>query len=158
MDPTETSAPIAQTPDTTPLADTQIPTPQPQAPTQPSGRKVLCIEDEHFIGELYARALGKSGYEVDVLTDGQKGLEAAQTNAYDIILLDLMLPNVTGIEILQALRDPAKTKDLRAKIIITTNLEQREDVRAAIEAQADGYVVKAELTPRELAAFIDTVK
>lgn len=150
--------PIAQTPETTPLSDTVIPSPQPQATTIASGRKVLCIEDEHFIGELYARALGKSGYIVTILTDGQKGLEAAQTNDYDIILLDLMLPTITGIEILQALRDPAKTPTLRAKIIITTNLEQREDVRAAIEAQADGYLVKAELTPRELAAFVDTVK
>ncbi|MDL2342383.1 MAG: response regulator [Patescibacteria group bacterium] len=156
MEPTPTP-PIAQTPDTTPLANTQMPTPQPQAPARPTGRKVLCIEDEHFIGELYARALGKSGYEVVVMTDGQKGLDAAQTNDFDIILLDLMLPNVTGIEILQALRDPAKTTPLRAKIIITTNLEQREDVRAAIEKQADGYLVKAELTPRELAAFVDTV-
>ncbi len=150
--------PLAQTPDTTPLIATKMPTPQPQTVTPATGRKVLCIEDEHFIGELYARALGKAGYSVDVITDGQKGLEAAQTDDYDIILLDLMLPNVTGIEILQALRGPAKTKDLRAKIIITTHLEQREDVRAAIEAQADGYVVKAELTPRELAAFINTVK
>lgn len=158
MEPTEPAKPIAQTPETTPLAETQMPTPQPQTAVRPSGRKVLCIEDEHFIGELYARALGKSGYSVDVISDGQEGLEAAQTNDYDIILLDLMLPNVTGIEILQVLRDPAKTKDLRAKIIITTNLEQREDVRAAIEAQADGYLVKAELTPRELAAFVDTVK
>ena len=158
MESNEQPAPIAQTPDTTPLADTQIPSAQPQTVARPTGRKVLCIEDEHFIGELYARALGKSGYEVKVITDGRLGLEAAQTNEYDIVLLDLMLPNVTGIEILQALRDPAKTKDFHAKIIITTNLEQREDVRAAIEAQADGYVVKAELTPRELAAFIDTVK
>lgn len=153
-----TEQPIAQTPDTTPLADTAIPTAQPQEVARPTGRKVLCIEDERFIGELYARALGKAGYEIKVVTDGQKGLEAALTNEYDIILLDLMLPNVTGIEILQTLRDPAKIKQLRAKIIITTNLEQREDVRAAIEAQADAYLVKAELTPRELAAFVDTVK
>lgn len=157
MEPTP-QPPIAQTPDTTPLANTVIPSPQPQTAAPASGRKVLCIEDERFIGELYARALGKSGYAVTIFTDGQKGLEAAQTNDFDIILLDLMLPTITGIEILQALRDPAKTPTLRAKIIITTNLEQREDVRAAIESQADGYLVKAELTPRELAAFVDTVK
>ena len=157
MEPTP-KTPIAQTPATTPLANTQIPTARPQVNARPTGRKVLCIEDEHFIGELYARALGKSGYEVVVITDGVKGLAAAQTDTYDIILLDLMLPNITGIEILQALRDTSKTPKLHAKIIITTNLEQREDVRAAIEKQADGYVVKAELTPRELAAIVDTVK
>lgn len=142
----------------TSLSNTIVPTAQPQTANRPTGRKVLCIEDEHFIGELYARALGKAGYEVVVITDGQKGLDAAQTNDYDIILLDLMLPNVTGIEILQALRATTRPTPIRAKIIITTNLEQREDVRAAIEKQADAYLVKAELTPRELAAFVNTIK
>ncbi|CAN5181492.1 hypothetical protein BH09PAT3_BH09PAT3_2170 [soil metagenome] len=121
---------------------------QPDAPTTP--KKVLCIEDEHFIGELYERALTRAGYEITLEVDGAEGLRLAQTDAYDIILLDLMVPNVTGIEILRALRDPAQTPHLKAKIIITTNLEQREDVRADIEKQADGYIVKAELTPHEI--------
>jgi len=118
-------------------------------------KKVLCIEDEHFISELYARALTKAGYAVDVQLDGQKGMAAAQTDRYDIILLDLMIPNITGIEVLRTLRDPRKTPKMHAKIIITTNLEQRDDVRDDIEAQADGYLVKAEITPRELVEFLD---
>lgn len=117
-------------------------------------KKVLCIEDEHFISELYNRALTKAGYNVTVELDGKSGLELAQTNAFDIILLDLMLPTITGIEILRTLRDPAKTPTLKSKIIITTNLEQRDDVRADIEKQADGYIVKANVTPRELAEFL----
>jgi len=121
-------------------------------------RSVLCIEDEHFISELYARALKKGGYDVTVIADGQEALTEAQTNKYDIILLDLMVPNLTGIEILRVLRDPARVPPIKAKIIITTNLEQRDDVRADIEKQADGYLVKAEMTPHELVAFIDTVK
>jgi DNA-binding response OmpR family regulator len=130
--------------------------PNPTA-TQP-GRSVLCIEDEPFISELYTRALTKNGYQIKVIADGAEALKEAQTNAYDIILLDLMVPNVTGIEILRALRDPARVPPIKAKIIITTNLEQREDVRADIEAQADGYLVKAELTPHELANFLDTIR
>ena len=126
-------------------------------PDQPA-RTVLCIEDEHFISELYARALNKSGYQVTVVSDGEQGLAQAQTDKYDIILLDLMLPNLTGIEILRALRDPARVPPLRSKIIITTNLEQRDDVRADIEKQADGYLVKAEMTPRELVNFLDNIK
>ncbi|MBC7546646.1 response regulator [Candidatus Saccharibacteria bacterium] len=121
-------------------------------------RKILCIEDEHFIAELYDRSLTKAGYDVDVMSDGLKALAAAQTDTYDIILLDLMVPNMTGIEILRALRDPNQTPSLRAKIIITTNLEQREDVRTDIEAQADGYLVKAEMTPHELADFVNTIE
>ncbi len=124
----------------------------------PRARKVLCIEDERFISELYVRALTKGNYQVEAIADGEEALKAAQTDIYDIILLDLMIPNLSGIEILRVLRDPARVPPLKAKIIITTNLEQREDVRADIERQADAYVVKAELTPHELVKFLDTIQ
>ncbi len=130
----------------------------PSTPTPATGRKVLCIEDEYFISELYNRALTKAGYKVDVVADGQEALTMAQTNKYDIILLDLMIPTITGIEVLRVLRDPARVPPLQAKIIVTTNLEQREDVRADIEKQADGYLVKAELTPHQLVDFLATVQ
>jgi DNA-binding response OmpR family regulator len=125
-----------------------------QDTTTSPAKKILCIEDEHFISELYARALTRAGYEVEVQLDGQKGLAAAQTDRYDIILLDLMIPSITGIEVLRTLRDPRLTPKMHAKIIITTNLEQREDVRADIEQRADGYLVKAEITPHELVDFL----
>jgi DNA-binding response OmpR family regulator len=127
-------------------------------PSPTTNKKILIIEDEFFIGELYQRALAKAGYEVKVIADGAEALKEAETNAYDIILLDLMVPNVTGIEILRTLRDPARVPQLKAKIIITTNLEQRDDVRADIEKQADGYIVKAELTPKELVEVLSHLK
>lgn len=121
-----------------------------------TGKKhVLCIEDEYFINELYDRALTQAGYEVFITTDGEEGLQKALTDEYDIILLDIMLPNLIGTEILKRLR--SEKPNLRAKIIITTNLELGEEDRAAIEAQADGYVVKAELTPRQMADFLQQV-
>lgn len=132
-------------------------TPSPQAAAAPLGKRILCIEDEHFISELYVRALTKAGYDVTVEVDGLRGLAQAQSDQYDIILLDLMIPSITGIEVLRRLRDPRETPHLRAKIIITTNLEQREDIRADIENQADGYVVKAEITPHELVGLLDTL-
>ena len=124
----------------------------------PNGKKVLCIEDELFISELYTRALTKAGYEIVVELDGQKGLELAQTNQFDIILLDLMIPHLTGSEILEVLRDTSKTPELKAKIIITTNLEQRDDIKSTIEQQADGYIVKANVTPRELVEFLSNLE
>ena len=120
-------------------------------------RKVLIIEDEHFITELYVRALTRAGYEVTVEADGQKGLEIASSDQFDIILLDLMIPTITGIEVLRHLRGKDAPK-LKAKIIITTNLEQREEIRADIESQADAYLVKAEITPKELVQFLNTIK
>src|SRR5882672_5369855 len=114
--------------------------PQTTASSVPIGKKILCIEDEHFISELYVRALTKAGYDVTVEVDGQRGLDLAQTNKFDIILLDLMIPTITGIDVLRHLRNPQETRNLKAKIVITTSLEQRDDIRADIESQADGYV------------------
>lgn len=130
-----------------------------QTATRPSnGKKVLIIEDEHFISELYVRALTKAGYEVKVCPDGEEGLQEAQTDAYDIILLDIMVPTITGFEIMKRLRDPAISKPIHSRIIISTNLEQSEEDRANIETQADAYLVKAEMTPRQLVEFLDQVQ
>jgi DNA-binding response OmpR family regulator len=126
---------------------------KPPQPAQPNGKKVLCIEDEHFINELYARALTKAGYQVKVIIDGVNGLQEAMSDEYDIILLDIMIPNMTGTEVLKRLR--SNKPNLRAKVIITTNLELGKEDRAAIESQADGYIVKAELTPRQMAEFLN---
>jgi DNA-binding response OmpR family regulator len=103
---------------------------------------------------LYTRALGKAGYATKVVVDGVEGLKEAQTDQYDIILLDIMVPNLTGSEILNRLRAPDATP-IRAKIIIATNLEQGEQGRDAVEQKADGYIVKAEMTPRQLVEFLD---
>ncbi len=127
------------------------------APHAAPSRKILVVEDEHFISELYVRALSKAGYDVTVEVDGEKGFQLASTNQYDIVLLDLMIPTITGIEVLRRLRGPG-AKPIKSKIVITTNLEQREEIRADIEKQADAYLVKAEITPRELVEFLNTIK
>lgn len=116
-------------------------------------KRILCIEDEQFIGELYKRSLEKAGYQVDIIADGQQGLEAILTDTYDIILLDIMVPQILGIDILHRVRQ--EKPDLRAKIIITTNLEQDKKSRRAIEKEADGYLIKAEITPRQLVEFLE---
>lgn len=126
--------------------------------TAPTGKKVLLIEDEQFIGELYVRALTAAGYDTRVVVDGAEALEEAKSNLYDIILLDIMLPNLTGTEILQRLRDVKETPQLKAKLIITTNLEMDEAARANIEAHADGYIIKAEVTPKELVSYLDQLE
>ncbi len=124
-------------------------------PSQPA-KRLLCIEDEHFISELYARALTKAGYDVKVIVDGANGLNEAKTGNYDIILLDLMVPNLDGIQILRQLRE--LEPPIKSKIIITTNLEEDPEHRHEIEKQADGYLIKAEITPRQLVEFLSNVK
>jgi DNA-binding response OmpR family regulator len=123
--------------------------------TQNPIKRVLCIEDEFFIGELYERALRKAGYKATVVLNGTDGLEVAQTNHYDIILLDLMIPGLTGMEVLRALRDPKVSPNFKSKIIITTNLDQDDETKAEVEKLADGYLIKAAITPKELVVYLE---
>lgn len=123
-----------------------------------NSKSVLIIEDEQFISDLYVRSLTSAGYTVTVIIDGREALEAAKANKYDIILLDIMLPNLTGTEILRRLRDTKETPELKAKIIITTNLELDEEGRNTMESHADGYIIKAEVTPKELVAYLNQLQ
>ncbi len=136
--------------------DPQSPPPKP-SDKPGAGKKVLCVEDEHFISELYERALKKAGYDVTTIVDGKEGLDEALTDKYDIILLDLMVPTMTGIEVLHNLRGTNQPAKIHSKIIITTNLEERDEIRENIERHADGYLVKAEITPHELVDFLSTL-
>ncbi len=112
-------------------------------------KTILVIEDDRFIGEMYVRSLKKEGYEVDWMVGGNDGLIAARNKAYDLILLDVMLPERRGNEIMEALRGK---EDLipDSKIIVLTNFEQDEESRMAMEHRADGYLIKAEITPKKL--------
>ena len=131
---------------------------QPISSNPSENRKVLVIEDEPFIGELYTRSLKKAGYEVKVVVDGAEGLQEAQSNAYDIILLDIMVPSITGTELLKKMRGPEASPPIKSKIIVTTNLEQNEAAREEVEKQADGYLIKANITPKELVSFLQTIR
>ena len=119
-------------------------------------KTILCIEDDHFISELYSRALLKAGFSVDSAVSGQKGLEMAKTKAYDIILLDIMTPDMTGVEVLHALRDKADLVP-NTKILVTTNLDQPDDIKSELEKLADGYLIKAEITPSKLVEIVSSL-
>lgn len=125
------------------------------AASSSEGKRVLIIEDEKFISDLYTRALIKEGYKVDSENDGKLALEKARTGNYDIILLDIMLPSMNGIDLLHTIKNaetPGETID--SKVIITTNMDQPDDVKSSVEKIADGYLIKAEITPKELVNFI----
>lgn len=117
---------------------------------------ILCIEDDRFIGEMYVRSLKKAGYEVDWMVGGNDALIAARNKPYDLMLLDLMLPERRGNEILEALRGGT---DLipNTKVIVMTNFEQDDASRAAMERHADAYFIKAEITPRKLLSIIESL-
>ena len=128
---------------------------QQAAQTTRGDVRVLIIEDERFISDLYTRALKKEGYIVESENDGMIALERARSGNYDIILLDIMLPSMNGIDLLNALKRGDTPGDtITSKIVITTNMDQPDDVKKRVESIADGYLIKAEITPKELVNFI----
>jgi len=118
-------------------------------------KSILCIEDDRFIGEMYVRSLKKAGYDVDWMVDGNDGLVAARNKTYDLILLDIMLPERRGSEILAALRGGNDDLIPHTKVIVMTNFEQDDESRTAMQHNADAYLIKAEITPKKLLAIID---
>lgn len=117
-------------------------------------KTILCIEDDRFIGEMYVRSLKKAGYDVDWMVDGNDGLVAARNKQYDLILLDIMLPERRGSEILTALRGGDNLIP-QTKIIVLTNFDQDEESRLAMEHNVDAYLIKADITPKKLLSIID---
>ena len=118
-------------------------------------KTILCIEDDRFIGEMYVRSLQKAGYAVDWVVDGNDGLVAARNKPYDLIIIDIMLPERRGDQILDALRNDTSDLVPDSKIIIMTKFEQDEESRAALTSRVDGYLIKADVTPRIL---LDVIK
>ncbi len=118
-------------------------------------KTILCIEDDRFIGEMYVRSLKKAGYDVDWMVDGNDGLVAARNKHYDLILLDIMLPERRGSEILVALRGSGNNLVPDTKIIVLTNFDQDEESRMAMEHDVDAYLIKADITPKKLLSIID---
>ena len=120
-----------------------------------SPKSILIIEDEHFISELYARALKKAEYGVVIMMSGEDGLKAALGQQFDLILLDLLVPGLSGMDVLEKIRQNDQQTGKHSKVIITTNLDQEEETREKLEHIADGYLIKAEMTPKELVKIVD---
>jgi len=119
---------------------------------------ILVVEDDRFIGEMYVRSLQKAGYTVDWMVGGNDGLIAARNKPYDLILLDIMLPERRGNDILKALRGGTEDLIPNTKVIVLTNFEQDDESRMAMQRNVDAYLIKADITPKKLLAVIEQLK
>ena len=100
--------------------------------------RILIIEDEFNLADVISSRLKKEKYAVDIFCDGEEGLESALTNIYDLIILDVMLPNINGFEILKKIRE----KNIKAKVIMLTAKTQLEDKLTGLNQGANDYVTK----------------
>ncbi len=100
--------------------------------------KVLVVEDDRTVGQFVERGLAEQGVSVDLVGDGEAGLERASAGEYDVIVLDLRLPSMTGLEVLQVLRD----RDVSTPVLVLTAQDAVESKVSALRKGADDYVTK----------------
>lgn len=110
--------------------------------------KIVLIEDEDLIRDLYKMQLDKAGLLTDAFATGKEGLEAIKNNPYNLLLLDIMLPDTNGLEILRELKSDSGTQSL--PVILLTNLGQEAIIKEGFQLGAEGYLIKASYTPQQI--------
>ncbi len=111
--------------------------------------KILLVEDDPMISEIYQRKFSGSGFEVDIAVSGKEVLKKAGESEFDVILLDLVLPEMGGMEVLKELKRGGKCSS-RTKVIIFSNLNEKEQQDEAIKNGADGFISKTHYSPSDL--------
>ena len=107
-------------------------------------KKVFIVEDDEFLRSLTVKRLEKEGYQVDVAVDGDSALGKIKEASPDIILLDLLLPGLSGFEVLKKIREDGPVKG--TPVIVFSNLGQREDIEKAKALGVNDFLIKANFT------------
>ncbi len=105
-------------------------------------KKIFLIEDDPSLSKIYFQRLEKEGYKVSVAAEGSEGLRRVGEEKPSLVILDLILPGMSGFEILRQLKTDSKTKQI--PVLVLTILEQDEDVKEALRLGASGYLFKSD--------------
>ncbi len=116
--------------------------------------KILLIEDNEFIARLYENIFTLEHYDVQVASGGEKGLETAKSWMPDLILLDIIMPNLSGIKILERLKAEDSTKSI--PIVMLTVIGEEEVIDQCFKLGASGYLIKPSLNPDQVLKEVQT--
>lgn len=124
-------------------------------------KSVLLIEDDPFLIDIYTTKLKESGFEVEVATDGEMGLEKLKEKIPDILLIDIVLPKIDGWQILKEIQKMKKEKPSeklkKLKIVVLSNLGEKEDLEKGLKLGATKYLIKAHFTPSQVVEEIKKI-
>jgi CheY-like chemotaxis protein len=119
----------------------------------PNGKSILLADDEQFIVVAYRDGLERAGYKVSVAHNGEEALELLKTMTPDIVLLDLIMPKVSGFEVLQAMKQDENLKNI--PVLVLTNLSQGSDEAEARSLGVVDFMVKADVSLKDLLAKLE---
>lgn len=117
--------------------------------------KILLVEDEPSIRDLYSRQITKAGHLVTAVEDGTKGLEQLKSTQFDILLLDIMLPGINGLQVLREFKTLSPNSP--TKVILLTNLGQDTVIKEGFDLGANAYLIKASYTPDQVVTELQNI-
>jgi len=110
--------------------------------------KIMIVEDDAFVMDIYLTKLGQEGYEVLAAENGAEALKKLEKETPDLILLDIIMPFVDGLQVLKKIKSEERLKDI--PVVLLTNLSQKEDINEGLGLGADDYLIKSHFTPSEV--------
>jgi len=117
--------------------------------------RILIIEDDVFIMDMYETKFKMAGFEVLRAENGDKGIKVARKEKPDLIVLDIVMPQMDGLEVLKVTKGDSELKDI--PVVLLTNLGQRENIEEGLKLGADDYIIKAHFTPDEVVGKVKKV-
>lgn len=119
-------------------------------------KRILIVEDELFLRELYVQILKDAGYDIDQAADGDEGLKKMSAGGYDLVLLDIVLPKMDGIQILRELQKKPPQKPNKT-IVMMTNIDKEATIAEGVSLGIRGHLIKSDYTPDQLLAEVKRV-
>jgi twitching motility two-component system response regulator PilH len=117
--------------------------------------KLLVVEDDPLMSRMYQKIFAFEGYEVESAGDGEEGLEKARSSKPTIILMDIMMPKMNGLQALDKLKADPETKAI--PVIMLTNLAGQQDAEAALSKGAIKYIIKSEYEPKQVVSMVKEI-
>lgn len=115
--------------------------------------KILIIEDDPLISKMYSEKLSRDGYQTEVAENGEAGIEKMKKSPPDLLILDIMMPKMGGIEVIDAMKQDTRLEKI--PIIVLSNLSESPDIEKAKKRGVQEYLVKSDLDPEDVS---ETVK
>lgn len=115
-----------------------------------SQKRILVVEDDTALRDLYVQILTDSGFTVESASDGQIAFEYMKKGGYHVVLLDIILPKVDGLTILEKLSTEAPPEKPNYHVVVLSNLGQDEAISRAMSLGAQGYLIKSDYTPGQV--------
>jgi CheY-like chemotaxis protein len=124
-------------------------------PTPKSARTIFIVEDDNLVAKIYERTLTKEGYQVEICGDGSEAFHAVYRKKFDLLLLDIMLPQLNGMDFLKKLRVQNRFRDI--PIILITSVPLHEIAREAKAAGANLVLAKSQVTPQQILTTVNEI-